>query len=237
MVTRVALSTLILIRHGQASFGAANYDVLSELGIRQAQTLGSHLAGREVSLDAIYTGPAERQKDTALHMRTAASEAGTHYPVPTELSELDEYPAFELFKKFLPILRDQDPELASMLSGGNVSSNASEVFSRISQKWARGELDTGELETFAAFESRVNQALDEIRSRHGRGVTVGVVTSGGPIAVAVKRCLELAPDKAIAIAWVVVNSAIIELAFSSDRLGLVALNRIPHLPNDLITRR
>jgi broad specificity phosphatase PhoE len=34
------MGTLHLVRHGQASFGAADYDQLSDLGARQCRELG-----------------------------------------------------------------------------------------------------------------------------------------------------------------------------------------------------
>ncbi|HCT4576619.1 TPA: histidine phosphatase family protein, partial [Pseudomonas aeruginosa] len=37
------MGSIYLIRHGQASFGADDYDVLSPTGIRQAEILGDHL--------------------------------------------------------------------------------------------------------------------------------------------------------------------------------------------------
>jgi broad specificity phosphatase PhoE len=226
------VSRLLLIRHGQASFGAADYDVLSDLGAEQSRCLGAYLADRSIAIDALYQGPCARHLDTARHMRDAAAAGGQPLPDPIDIAGLDEYPAFELLRYWMPQLRERHPDLAAALLGGSAR-----AMEEITQMWARGELETGELESFADFEARVLASLDDIRSRHGSGATVAVVTSGGPIAVAVKRCLELAPDKAIAVAWVVLNSAIIELAFSGDRLGLVALNRIPHLPQHLITRR
>ena len=38
------MGTLYLIRHGQASFGAADYYQLSELGARQCHALGQYFA-------------------------------------------------------------------------------------------------------------------------------------------------------------------------------------------------
>ena len=38
-----SMTTIYLIRHGQASFGAANYDQLSNKGEQQATLLGSIL--------------------------------------------------------------------------------------------------------------------------------------------------------------------------------------------------
>ena len=38
------MSVLLLVRHGQASWGSADYDVLSDLGHEQSRLLGKHLA-------------------------------------------------------------------------------------------------------------------------------------------------------------------------------------------------
>ena len=59
------MSVLTLIRHGQASFFADNYDQLSELGERQARALGEYWARRELKFDEVYTGPRVRQSHSA----------------------------------------------------------------------------------------------------------------------------------------------------------------------------
>ena len=59
------MASIILIRHGQASFGAANYDQLSDLGRRQAQLLNDYFSDCGITLDAIYCGTLERQRQTA----------------------------------------------------------------------------------------------------------------------------------------------------------------------------
>ena len=43
--------TILLARHGQASFGKKNYDELSELGITQARMLGAHYAHTQRRID------------------------------------------------------------------------------------------------------------------------------------------------------------------------------------------
>ena len=58
------MGTLYLVRHGQASFGAADYDQLSELGRRQSVRLGEYLANKGVTLDAVLTGTLRRHQQT-----------------------------------------------------------------------------------------------------------------------------------------------------------------------------
>ena len=55
------MGILYLVRHGQASFGAADYDRLSELGTRQCTRLGQWWRSRGVQFDAVLTGTLKRQ--------------------------------------------------------------------------------------------------------------------------------------------------------------------------------
>jgi broad specificity phosphatase PhoE len=47
---------LYLVRHGQASFGADNYDQLSELGGWQSERLGQYFASKGRAFDTVITG-------------------------------------------------------------------------------------------------------------------------------------------------------------------------------------
>jgi len=58
------MSRIHMIRHGQASFGAENYDSLSDLGREQAKILGKSLARHNKVFSAIYQGTLERQTQT-----------------------------------------------------------------------------------------------------------------------------------------------------------------------------
>ena len=55
------MGTLYLVRHGQASFGADNYDQLSDLGTRQCQQLGRYFASKGRRFDTVITGTLQRQ--------------------------------------------------------------------------------------------------------------------------------------------------------------------------------
>ena len=54
------MGTLYLVRHGQASFGAADYDQLSPLGQRQCVRLGGWFRERGTRFDAVLTGTLRR---------------------------------------------------------------------------------------------------------------------------------------------------------------------------------
>ena len=68
------MGLVLLVRHGQASFGADDYDVLSEAGWEQGRVLGRALA--DVVPAAVLHGEMRRQRDTALGMAEGAGWDG-----------------------------------------------------------------------------------------------------------------------------------------------------------------
>src|SRR5262245_30013581 len=89
---RRRMATLLLIRHGQASYGDVDYDRLSSRGEAQAREVGKLLAG--MAIDRLFVGPHKRQVDTA----ALARETAAALPAATQLAELAEYPGFELVR-------------------------------------------------------------------------------------------------------------------------------------------
>ena len=91
------MSTLYLIRHGQASFGTDNYDQLSEKGRRQVQLLGEYFAETGEKIDRIYTGTLQRQRETADII--AASLGSAAPPIAIE-GAFDEYDSDVMLREF-----------------------------------------------------------------------------------------------------------------------------------------
>jgi broad specificity phosphatase PhoE len=78
------MPTILLIRHAQASFGTADYDVLSELGRRQSQALDVELRRRRTRAELVVSGTMRRQRDTV-----AALAAGGEPSIDPGLNEYD----------------------------------------------------------------------------------------------------------------------------------------------------
>jgi broad specificity phosphatase PhoE len=232
------MSVLFIIRHGQASFGAADYDQLSPLGVQQALALGRYLAGRGVTLDALYTGPCLRQRDTARHLAAAARERDVHFPAPIEQAEFDEYPAVALLRHWLPRLAEREPALQPLLAPAPPADQLARAFVQIVERWARGELAAPELEDFPRFVQRVERGLDRIIAEQGRGRRIALVTSGGPVAVALRRALALDDATTLKVAWVVANSSFSEFRYRGREFTLTGFNATPHLDSaDRLTHR
>lgn len=229
------MATLLLIRHGQASYGEADYDRLSSRGEEQARALGNFLAGQRI--DQLFTGPLRRQLGTAA---IAAEAAGT-LPQATALPELAEYPAFDLLQHFMPKLVASDPRFAQ-LTQTPTRELANEAFHTIINRWARDEWQIEGVERVIDFRARVQRGLDRIIRDVRSGANIAVVTSAGPIGVAVGLTFGASEHHMIRTSIVIRNASITELRFRSqdfdwhpERVSLIAFNSIHHLPPELHT--
>lgn len=242
------MSTLYLIRHGQASYGVANYDVLSTLGVRQARAVGTALAHvHHPELDAIYTGPLRRQRDTADHACAAAADAGRALPAPVIVDDLSEYPAFELLRTWIPRLVEEDPAFAGLAGDAAEQPSSIELldraFEHIIGRWATGEIDDNAIESFAAFGERVQRAIERVIRDHAGG-RVAAVTSGGVIAVAMRLALAFDERRTMALGRLIRNASVSEFVWRSrgfawrpDDFSVVGFNHIHHLDHAEITFR
>lgn len=231
------MSSLYLIRHGQASFGAADYDVLSDLGIKQSADLGKYTAERPVKFDAVYTGPRKRQIDTAQHMFDAARSHGLDHPEPVMLEDFDEYPAFELIDYFMPIVSKSDPEISAALANNADAKTMDRLLKQVLTRWATGELVCDELESFAHFENRVLRGLRHVMETEGGQRTVAIVTSGGPISVAMKHTLDLPSHQTMRVGWTIANSSMTWFRYRQDEMTLHTFNNVEHLDDPSVTYR
>lgn len=232
------MSTLLLIRHGQASLRAADYDVLSELGVLQSQRLGEHLAERGRGFDRLLCGPLRRQRDTAEHLRAAAAARGLILPVPEVIPGLDEMPALELLSAHAPAHAARDPELSALLSALQAATAADRptylrafepYFQAVLQRWIAGVFDHHGVESYARFRARVEESLEAALYRAGRGARIAVVTSAGPIGLALRRAFDLSPWDGMRATFVAANTSITELQHRPGELTLTLFNALPHL--------
>lgn len=236
---------LTFIRHGQASFGAADYDVLSPIGVRQSGQLGTYLAELKRPVARIVTGRMTRQRDTAQHAITAAASLGHALPTPTIDEGFDEYPAFEILA-YVQSAHPSDPDVRTLLADVGdgdpraiVRAKERAIF-RLLRRYAEGAIDVGPHETFAAFTRRVHDAMDRLvdDAADDDDGTRCVVTSGGPVCVAVARALSLSAGQALDLAWTTMNASFTELLVREGRLALHRFNAVPHLEREgLLTFR
>jgi broad specificity phosphatase PhoE len=235
------VATLYLIRHGQASYGEPDYDRLSARGREQGAALGRYLAN--TGLNALYSGPLVRQRQTVEAAAAAAAEVGLPLPAPEVVPELAEYDAFEMLKHLLPRLAAEEPRFAA-LEASRTPRLLDEAFHAVLGRWARDEWTVEGVERVAAFVERVRAGLDRLLRSAGSGARLACVTSAGPIGVAVGLLFGASPARMIRTSVVVRNASITELRFRSqgfdwqpDQLSLVTFNVTHHLAAELHTER
>src|SRR5580692_7484041 len=83
------MGVLLLVRHGQASLGTADYDRLSDVGRRQAQVTGARLARTDVVIDRVVSGGLTRQRDTAQALLAALGWPASRLLIDERLDEYD----------------------------------------------------------------------------------------------------------------------------------------------------
>ena len=238
------MGTLVLVRHGQASFMAADYDKLSPSGERQARLLGEHWARLGIKLDRAYSGPRVRQRHTAQIALEAMRAAGGACPELETIEALDELQAEGLSAQLAQLSR-HDPEVSAiaedyaLMAQGQYPTRSYPVrIERLFTAWIESGLSLPDVEHWNDFHARVRDAVQAICARAPSGGRVVGFTSAGTISTVIQLSLGLAPAVAANLMWRVRNSSQNEFLFSKDRFSLHAFNGTPHLEDGaLLTYR
>ena len=212
------MTTLYLIRHGQASIGTDNYDVLSSLGKRQAQLLGKHLQQLNVTFDAVYCGSLDRQKDTA-------TIALNHQPQsPEVIAGFNEYHHSAIYQHYAPLIN------AQALSDNPNAQIDYQMFSTLMNAWAADtDADHKDLESWSQFNARIKTSIDEVCSRHKKEDTVAIFTSGGVICTLLQSIFHFPTSRIFEINWGIYNSSISKIKLHRGDMKLREYNNITHL--------
>lgn len=238
------MGTLFLVRHGQASFGADDYDVLSPLGHRQSVRLGEYFRHKGIRFDSALTGTLNRQRQTFAGICEGMDlefESGPSAELPQArpgplgggeapaaagvvphllwpgLNEYDSAAVIGAIHPY-PLLKPDTPELYQhhfrLLKDGLT-------------QWMAGVVSPRGMPSYNEFVAGVTGALEHIRTHYQGNVLL--VSSGGPIATAVGHVLATSPETTIELNMRIRNSSVTEFSFSPKRHRLVTYNTLPHL--------
>ena len=214
---------LLLIRHGQASFHAEDYDCLSDVGERQSRALGDWLAECGQAPDLIAIGPRRRHADTARH---ALASAGIGL-APVCIDGLDEVDHQVLLARLRPDL-DSPSALRDELRRSDDPRRAFQaMFVAAIARWTDGAHDHDYPSTWPQFRAHVLDALARLADSGAE--RIWAFTSGGPIAVIAASLLSLPPSRSFELSGSLVNSGISRIALHSRGPRLVTYNSWPHL--------
>ena len=242
------MSNLILVRHGQASFLAQDYDKLCANGETQARMLGEYWSRRGMAFDRVYSGPRARQTETARIIAEVFRSAGVDFPETTIMSELDEYQAEAVLRECLPQLLQANPEIREMRRAYESSKESGDhaerrktferLFEAVIRKWVAGEVTAPGIEPWPAFCERVERGLKQVVRDTPPAASALIVTSAGVIGTAVRRALHLSPEDTLQVTWMSRNASFTTFLASGERFTLSAFNAHPHLDGDgLLTYR
>ena len=207
---------LYLVRHGQASFGAADYDVLSDLGRRQSLRLGDYFRGRGLHFDAVLSGSLKRHAQTL-----QAIAEGMQCPLePLVLPGLNEFDGEAVIRAIYT------QPLQELSTTEGYKQHFRLLRDGLTQ-WMNGVVSPKGMPNYPEFVRGVTDALGHVR-KHCTG-NVLLVSSGGPIATAVGHVLGTAPETTIDLNMQIRNSALTEFVFSPKRHQLLSFNTLPHL--------
>jgi broad specificity phosphatase PhoE len=236
------VSKIYMVRHGQASFGKAKYDELSAKGRQQCVILAEYLIRTGMSFDSVYAGDMVRQKDTAQEMSSTCRAYDRSLPDLCVMTEFNEYSSRDIIMAHIHDVAQEDPGLKSDLENLYIDKKAFQrVFEKIMTRWIAGEAEKPGVVRWQDFRERVQSGLRKVMMENGRKKNILICTSGGPISAAVQMALGLSDEKALRIAWHLVNTSVTTFVYDGDRVELTAFNHTAHLEllndSELITYR
>ena len=210
------MGTLYLVRHGQASFGADDYDLLSSVGHRQSVRLGEYFAHKGVAFEAAISGTLLRHSQTHAGICKGAGIQLEALSWPG----LNEYDSAAVIAAIHPekLPRPDTPERYR---------HHFRLLRKGLTQWMNGAVSPAGMPHYTDFVGGVRAALDHVRTSFSGNVLL--VSSGGPIATAVGHILGAPAEATIEMNMRIRNSALTEFVFNPKRYSLLTFNTLPHL--------
>jgi broad specificity phosphatase PhoE len=210
------VGAIYLVRHGQASFGASDYDALSPRGFEQSTVVGAELLRRNVSFSQVRSGTLARQRDTAA---TALKVLGTDVPVVED-----------------PRWNEYDHVDIALHHAGGAPQEDSHAYQGVLDAALTAWVEAGDggpcAETWPAFLARCRDALSDLVAALGKGEHAVVFTSGGVIAAVCGALLGTPEAGLLKLNRVTVNGGITKLVSGRGGVTMLSFNEHPHFEAD-----
>ncbi len=210
------MAHLTLVRHGQASYGAQNYDKLSDLGWRQSRWLGEHFAERGIRFDRVVRGTLVRHAET---LQGILEGMGTDAP-HAEDGGLNEYDSHSILAAHhgAPHAGPQGDDRRAHFR----------MLRDALYAWTDGKLQGDAHEPFTAFRGRVMGALQALQ-QDASAERVLVVSSGGPIATFLSTVTGMPQRMMVDLNLQTRNGSFSEFRLGSRAVTFISFNNVPHL--------
>ena len=225
------MAVLYLIRHGQASFGMDNYDLLTEIGRQQCTSLPAHFSGMNPEQGSLFSGSMERH-------RQSVAQAFPDAKAVELLPGLNEFNHEDILRIYNPSLFNGQGRLRK----GNkkeVGDFIRTTFPAAMLQWVQSETGTEYEESFQHFKSRCWEALRQIisRARNERRKQLLAVTSGGVISTLLMQTLQIPDHQFPALNLNIANASVSAFLFNDKKISLSYFNNYSHLPEELVSYR
>jgi broad specificity phosphatase PhoE len=225
------MPTVLLVRHGQASFGAADYDVLSDLGRRQAEIVATSLAERGYRPVRLCAGTLRRQHETAAAFTALGAP---ELEVDERWNEFD--PDDVLTHHSESTLRIQGDGAGETLTNRGFQAALEPALA----EWVAHAERSPTAMTWPQFSGAAPAALTDLTAGLDSGDTAVIVTSGGAIAAAVGALLGAPAEVFAALNRTLVNAGVTKLVIGSSGTNVLSVNDHSHLElvgRELVTYR
>ncbi len=224
------MGSIYLIRHGQASFGADDYDVLSPIGMRQAEVVGQHLCELDIRFDRCLSGDLRRQQDTAKLALGQFGAAGLTTPEIETDSAFNEFDAEAVIRNLLPAMLAQEPDaLQVMRNSAQQPAEFQRLFALIIQRWTSGDYPVTGLVSWADYLANVEAGLQRLLTQAQSTDNIALFTSGGTITALLRLITGIPVANAFELNWQIVNTSLSRLKFRAHEVALASFNSQLHL--------
>jgi len=229
------MSRIILVRHGQASWGKKDYDKLSDLGHEQAKVVGRELVDCGIEPTRVISGSLRRQRDTAADLVAAAGWSLE----PATDSAWDEYAHAAILTAYKPAYRSMTVMKADLARTMRPRKAFDEMYAVATERWVAGEHAADYDEPFVTFGDRVLSGLPPVVENLGRGETVVIVSSAGAISWVAASLLGGGAPVWTRLQQVIANASLTTLSVGATGPVLRSFNNTSHLERipDLLTTR
>jgi broad specificity phosphatase PhoE len=215
------MTAIYLIRHGQASFGKAEYDCLSELGEQQARHIGESLRARVGGFDKALRGSMQRHQQTADGCLSAMGQKDIELQVNAGWNEYDHQ---DILAQFNPELATPQGVRTYMREQDNPHKALEQVIGQAFKRWIGSQHNADYIESWPDYQARIQTALSHLISELDGEKRVAVFSSGGPIALLSQAILGVPAANLMALNWTLVNCGITKLISTRKGTVLSSLN-------------
>lgn len=218
------MSTMVLLRHGQAMFGSSNYDRLTPHGEKQASACADFWRSRGTTFTRVVVGPCKRHLDT---VRLAVE--GLRAP------DFEFEPLLNEFADATPVIKAAEARTGADLSDASTlpKSEIARIYGEQIRLWSDHDVPMEGVESIGEFRQRVARWLTSMTASGEPGQHVLVSTSGGVICAVLAEILGLSNVTTGSLMWSIENCSLTGIAWSQKGLSLRYFNQTAHLPAGL----